>query len=262
MRALPIALALLAAPTLLPACGARSSRAERDETTGGSERAAPPPTSAEPSQPTQIIASTAPPTLSEAQIASDAADPALVVDPSSAWVVVPSFRIAIQMPEGWYWTNADELIAQGARTGQTLGSEAEADLRRGLQAAANRWREGDTEHAGHLIPSARVLLGPGGLPRGARLQPDACDALLLPQLRQLYPDARATRGTTLQIAGRESARCTITYTVPAPHATMPASSEVALIFGESHVIMIASVGAPEDPVADVLDAMLASIRPL
>ena len=244
--------------TALAGCGGSSTRAS------GSDEGASATAGGTSASEVQVIAAGSPvPTLSEAMIQSDAADPALMVDRSSAWVVIPSFRLAFEMPAGWFWTNSEELIAQTATTRHTLDDESQASLRRSLQAAANQYSQGDPAHAGQLVPSVRILLLPGGLPRGATLQPDFCATEVLSQVQQMYPDAVSVGEARAVIGGRPSARCAFDHMVDTVAlGNLPGHSEAAFVFGESHFVMVSAVGGVNDSQAQVLDAVLASARTL
>jgi hypothetical protein len=230
---------------MVSACGGSAASRDgssRDGASTGGERATATPTATEPTR----VRTAAPPVLSDEVVAADAADPALVVSPETGWVVIPSFRIGVAMPEGWYWSEANQEV-----------------LRRGLQAIVNQYLPNDAAHAGTLIPSVRVLLLPGGLPRGARLADDFCQASVLPELVAVYPDAVIASHESLTLGGYPAARCGVDHSVTTVGGViLPAHSESALVFGESHVVMIAAVGGTEVSSADVLTGVLASIRSL
>ena len=244
---------------VLAGCGGSTTRASSAD-----DEAAPASAGGASAREAQVIAAGSPvPTLSDAMVQSDAADPALIVDQSSAWVVIPSFRLAFEMPAGWFWTNSEEMIAQTATTRHTLDDESRASLRRALQAAANQYAQGDPAHAGQLVPSVRILLLPGGLPRGATLQADFCATQVLSQVRQMYSDAVLVREDRAVTGGRATARCAFDHMVDTVAlGNLPGHSEAAFVFGESHLVMIGAVGGVDDSQAQVLDAMLASARTL
>lgn len=252
-------LVLSVVTSLLAACGSsRSSEAGGRAESAGSERAAPVDASS-----LQRVRSAAPPALSEEVVALDAADPALVVSPETGWVVIPSFRIGVAMPEGWYWSDADEMIRMTEATRHHLDEANQAVLRRGLQAIVNQFLPDDPAHAGRLVPSVRVLLLPGGLPPGARLADDFCVSSVLPELVAVYPDATIASHEILTLGGYPAARCGVDHSVATVGGlVLPAHSESALVFGESHVVMIAAVGGAEVSSADVLTAVLASLQRL
>jgi hypothetical protein len=248
-------------------CGGGGERRERSGETAGSERpasgevASPPAASA----PIQVRSNERPPALSEEMIASDAESPALTVMPETGWVVIPSFRAGLAMPNGWYWSDAEELVRATETTRHHFDDASIADLRRGLQAVVNEYRQDDPSVAGQLIPSARVLLLPGGLPRGARVDATFCTQTVLPQLAAVYPDARVVAQSTLTFLGYPGVRCGVDHTVElvAGYA-LPGHSETVLVFGESHVIMLAVVGGAERAArtAEILSAMVESARSL
>jgi hypothetical protein len=247
---------------MVSACGGSAASRDgssRDGASTGGERATATPTATEPTR----VRTAAPPVLSDEVVAADAADPALVVSPETGWVVIPSFRIGVAMPEGWYWSDAEEMIRLTEATRHHLDEANQEVLRRGLQAIVNQYLPNDAAHAGTLIPSVRVLLLPGGLPRGARLADDFCQASVLPELVAVYPDAVIASHESLTLGGYPAARCGVDHSVTTVGGViLPAHSESALVFGESHVVMIAAVGGTEVSSADVLTGVLASIRSL
>lgn len=251
---------------LMWGCG--PSAAERE-----ADRPAPPTAGDEhPATATSAVASAVrvrsnarPPTLSDEMVASDAANPALTVAPETGWVVIPSFRIGVAMPDGWYWSSADEMVRATEATRHHLDDATVDILRRGLQAVVNEFVEGDPTMAGRLMPSARVLLLPGGLPRGARVGAEFCTQSVLPELAAVYPDATIVSQAALTVGGYPAVRCGVDHSVElVAGVILPGHSESVLVFGESHVIMMAVVGGAERAArtAEILSNMVLSVQSL
>ncbi len=211
------------------------------------------------SSPTAITTTSAP-RLTDSLVDADAARPSLIIDPASSWVIVPSLRIALSMPEGWYWADADRVLEDLERTGLALDESVTSGLRRGLQVAANRYPPGHPATAGALIPSVRVVLASGGLPPGGQIPPNLCEQSVLPELRRTVPDARVVWERPLTVAGRRGVRCRLEFTVPRGRRGIPAATESAIVFGPANVAIISSVGAATDPVGEVVDGIVASGR--
>lgn len=200
-----------------------------------------------------------PPALTEAQIAADASDPNVVVVGDSPWIVVPSFRLGVQLPVGWYRKTQEQILAGLRRSYDAqhqLSAAEEEQFSRSLRGAADRFPEGANIMG--LIPSVRVLLVPGG---GIPPQ-DFCERLQLPNARQTYPYATLTRSEWMEVQGRRAARCSNAVTANTLGGSFPGVSDTLWIFGDSHIVLIASVGNASDPVAATLDAAIASIRAL
>lgn len=210
------------------------------------------------------VGSAAPPVLTQEVVALDAEDPALIVSPETGWVVIPSFHLGVAMPEGWYWSDAEEMLRlTSTSTRHTLDESAAEALRRGLQAVVNQYAPDDPRVAGSLIPSVRVLLLPGGLPAGARLAEDFCEATLLPDLARTFPDARIVGHEMLTLVERPSIRCMVEHTVTTTGGViLPARSEAVLAFGTSHLVMIVSVGPAGPAVGETLTQVLGTLRAL
>ncbi len=207
-----------------------------------------------------LRAAPAPPPLTENLIAEDARDPEVVVSGDSPWVVVPSFRMGVQLPVGWYRTTSDQIIENLRRSyGDDLaaaGEDQRRELERQLRAAVDRF-PADQVSMG-LIPSVRVLLVPfGGVP-----PTDFCEAQSLQFTRQAYPDAQLTHASSTEVLGRRAARCASTMTANTVSGSFPGAQDLLWIFGESHTVVIASIGNASDPVSSTLDTVLASIRSL
>jgi hypothetical protein len=206
-----------------------------------------------------------PPTLSEEMVASDSANPALTVSPETGWVVIPSFRLGIAMPDGWYWSDAEEMLRATEATRHHFDDASIENLRRGLQAVVNEFVQGDPSMAGRLMPSARVLLLPGGLPRGAHVGAEFCTQSVLPELTAVYPDAAMVSQAALTVAGYPAVRCGVDHSVEmVAGVVLPGHSESVLVFGESHVIMLAVVGGADraSRTAEILSAMVTSVQAL
>jgi len=169
------------------------------------------------------------------------------------------------MPDGWYWSDADEMLRATETTRHHFDDETVEILRRGLQAVVNEFEHGDPSMAGRLMPSARVLLLPGGLPRGARVGAEFCTESVLPELAAVYPDAAIVSQAGLTISGYPSARCGVDHSVELTAGViLPGHSESVLVFGESHVVMMAVVGGADRSArtAEILSAMVLSVQSL
>ena len=243
-RVLPVALALA---TLASACGssathdgqASSSSSGGESNTNGIQRGA------------------ALPLLTERQLAEDAAHPGVIVDEQSAWVVIPSFQLAFEMPANWHWMSVDELRAQTARTTGRAISDAEwADVQRAFRATVHQWRMDDASHAGQLVPSVRIFLVEGGGAPPA----DACSNFMLQFIRTQYPDAQLISDAQHTLAGRPLVRCAYDHSSPTVMGPLPGRTDIAVINGESHSVLVVSLGAPTDEVAANLDAVISTAR--
>ncbi len=244
-RSLPLAFTLA---TLASACGPSvvhegegTSSSSGGESTSGIQRGA------------------ALPLLTERQLADDASNPSVIVDEHSAWVLIPSFRLGFEMPANWHWMSVDALRAQTMRTTGRAISDAEwADVQRSFRATVHQWRMDDAAHAGQLVPSLRVFLVEGG---GAP-PPDACSNFMLAFIRTQYADAQLISDSQLTLTGRPFVRCAYDHSSPTVSGALPGRTEIAVINGESHSILIVSLGPQTDEVAANLDAVIATARPL
>lgn len=205
----------------------------------------------------QLQENAEPPAITAEMIAADASNPDVVVSGDNPWVVVPSFRMAIHLPGGWYRQTPEQILAGFARSydaSHQLSQEQQAELVRSLRGAADR-HPSNAPVMG-LIPSVRVAVGAGG---GVPPE-DFCARLSLPASRQFYPDARLTASSWIQVAGRRAARCSILVTANTVDGAFAGAVEQVWFFGESHHMMIASIGNTTDPVLPTLQAVVASIR--
>ena len=245
-RAFPLAFAVA---TLASACGSSATHESHgSSSSSGSE-----------SNTNGIQRGAALPLLTERQLADDASNPSVIVDEHSAWVLIPSFRLGFEMPAHWYWMSAEELRAQTTRTTGRPISDAEwTDVQRAFRATVHPWRVDDATHAGELVPSVRVFLVEGGGVPPA----DACSNFMLEFIRTQYPDAQLTSDAQHTLAGRPLVRCAYDHSSPTVNGALPGRTDIAVINGESHSILIVSLGAQTDEVAANLDAVLATARPL
>lgn len=199
------------------------------------------------------------PLLTERQLADDAANPSVIVDAHSAWVLIPSFHLGFEMPANWHWMSVDELRAQTMRTtGRTISDAEWADVQRSFRATVHQWRLDDVRHAGQLVPSVRVFLVEGG----GTPPPDACSNFMLQFMRSQYPDAQLISDAQHTLEGRPFVRCAYDHNAQTVTGALPGRTEIAVINGESHSILIVSLGPPTDEVAANLDAVIATARPL
>jgi len=193
--------------------------------------------------------------LTERQLAEDAANPGVIVDEHSAWVLIPSFHLGFEMPANWHWMSVDELRAQTTRTTGRAISDAEwADVQRGFRATVHQWRIDDAAHTGELVPSVRVFLVQGG---GAP-PPDACSNFILQFMRSQYPDAQLMSDGQHTLVGRPLVRCAYDHSSPTVNGALPGRTEIAVINGDSHSILIVSLGPQTDEVAANLDAVIST----
>lgn len=245
-RALPLAFAVA---TLASACGSSATpEARGSSSSSGGE-----------SNTNGIQRGAALPLLTERQLADDASNPSVIVDEHSAWVLIPSFHLGFEMPANWHWMSVDELRAQTMRTTGRAISDAEwVDVQRAFRATVHQWRMDDAAHAGQLVPSLRVFLVEGG---GAP-PPDACSNFMLDFIRTQYADARLTSDAQHTLAGRPLVRCAYDHSSPTVSGALPGRTEIAVINGESHSILIVSLGPQTDEVAANLDAVIATARSL
>lgn len=244
-RALPFAFAFA---TLASACGASNAAQESNNATsnsggeavsGGIQRGA------------EL------PLLTERQLADDATNPSVIVDEHSAWVMIPSFHLAFEMPAHWYWMSVDELRAQTMRTTGRAISDAEwADVQRSFRATVHQWRMDDASHGGQLVPSVRLFLAEGG----GTPPPDACSNFILQFMRTQYPDAQLISDAQHTLEGRPLVRCAYDHNAPTVMGALPGRTEIAVVNGESHSILIVSLGPQTDEVAANLDAVIATAR--
>ena len=194
------------------------------------------------------------PLLTERQLADDAANPDVIVDEASRWVLVPSFDLGFQVPN-WHWESEEE---RRARTTLYTGREVSARVLHTYRATVTQWSMNDASHAGELIPSLRIFL----IPLGGTPPRDACARTFIQLIRSVHPDAQFIRDSWQTIEGRPMVRCTYDHTSPSHTEAVPRRTELAAIVGESHSILIVSLGPQTDEVAANLDAVLATARPL
>lgn len=229
-------------------------------TTPDANQSPQPAATAEPSGQIALRAEAEPPALTESDIAEDARNPEVVVSGDSPWVLIPSFRLGIQLPVGWYRSTSQQIVENLERTYgpefAAMSEQERRDFEVALRAAVDRYPS-DTQVMG-LIPSVRVMLLPfGGVP-----PTDFCTAQSLPFSRQGYPEAQLVNSSWTEVHGRRAARCTTSMTANTVNGSFPAMQELLWIFGESHTVLILSLGNASDPVSATLDAVLGSIRRL
>ena len=197
------------------------------------------------------------PVLTERQLAEDASAPGVIVDEHSAWVMIPSFHLAFEMPAHWYWMSVEELRAQTMRTtGRAISDSEWADVQRSFRATVHQWRMDDASHAGQLVPSVRLFLAEGG----GTPPPDACSNFILQFMRSQYPDAQVISDAQHTLEGRPFVRCAYDHGAPTVMGVLPGRTEIAVVNGESHSILIVSLGPQTDEVAANLDAVIATVR--